>query len=157
MTVLANPTLGVAEAVSSEKIFGTPLARTAPATINIKDAPIPAGSIQRFLRLSMLLPCVGGRKGKPQLARLLQKDHTPVVARDWWWPWWISSLFDVGVAVLAAIVFVRSNRRRVRQIATVIGIGAIVAAGLAPVVMKDMDSSSPMRMQTGNTMTMTTP
>jgi hypothetical protein len=73
------------------------------------------------------------------------------------WPWWISSLFDVGVVVLAVIVFVRSNRRRVRQIATLVGIGAIVAAGLAPVVMKDMDSSSPMRMQTGNTMTMTTP
>jgi len=84
-------------------------------------------------------------------------DHTPVVARDWWWPWWISSLFDVGVVVLAVIVFVRSNRRRVRQIATLVGIGAIVAAGLAPVVMKDMDSNSPMRMQTGNTMTMTTP
>jgi hypothetical protein len=79
------------------------------------------------------------------------------VARDWWWPWWISSLFDVGVVVLAVIVVVRSNRRRVRQIATLIGIGAIVAAGLAPVVMKDMDSDSPMRMQTGNTMTMTTP
>jgi hypothetical protein len=79
------------------------------------------------------------------------------VARDWWWPWWISSLFDVGVVVLAVIVFVRSNRRRVRQIATLVGIGAIVAAGLAPVVMKDMDSNSPMRMQTGNTMTMTTP
>jgi len=52
---------------------------------------------------------------------------------------------------------VRSNRRRVRQIATIVGIGAIVAAGLAPVVMNHMDSSSPMRMQTGNTMTMTTP
>jgi hypothetical protein len=36
----------------------------------------------------------------------------------------------------------------VRQIATVIGIGAIVAAGLAPVVMQGKDSSSPMRMQT---------
>lgn len=79
------------------------------------------------------------------------------MARDWWWPWWISSLIDVGIVVLAVIVVVRSNRRRVRQIATLVGIGAIVAAGLAPVVMKDTDSSSPMRMQTGNTMTMTTP
>jgi hypothetical protein len=79
------------------------------------------------------------------------------VARDWWWPWWISSLIDVGILVLAVIIFVRSNRRRVRQIATLIGIGAIVAAGLAPVVMKDEESNSPMRMQTGNTMTMTTP
>jgi len=77
------------------------------------------------------------------------------MARDWWWPWWISSLIDVGIVVLAVIVFVRANRRRVRQIATVIGIGAIVAAGLAPVVMQGKDSSSPMRMQTENTMTTT--
>jgi hypothetical protein len=75
------------------------------------------------------------------------------MARDWWWPWWISSLIDVGILVLAVIVFARVNRRRVRQIATVIGIGAIVAAGLAPVVMQGKDSSSPMRMQTENTMT----
>jgi len=80
------------------------------------------------------------------------------VARDWWWPWWISSLFDVGVVVLAVIVFLRVNRRRVRQVAVVIGIGAIVAAGLAPVVMKGKASDTPMRMQTGNTITtMTTP
>jgi hypothetical protein len=80
------------------------------------------------------------------------------VARDWWWPWWISSLFDVGVVVLAVIIFVRVNRRRVRQVAVVIGIGAIIAAGLAPVVMKGKASDTPMRMQTGNTMTtMTTP
>jgi glucan phosphoethanolaminetransferase (alkaline phosphatase superfamily) len=79
------------------------------------------------------------------------------MARDWWWPWWISSLIDVGILVLAVIVFVRANRRRVRQIAAVVGIGAIVAAVLAPVVMQGKDSSSPMRMQTENTMTMTTP
>ncbi len=75
------------------------------------------------------------------------------MARDWWWPWWISSLFDVGVVVLAVIVFVRANRRLVRQIATLVGIGAIIAAGLAPVVMKGKASDSPLRMQTGNTMT----
>jgi glucan phosphoethanolaminetransferase (alkaline phosphatase superfamily) len=79
------------------------------------------------------------------------------VARDWWWPWWISTLFDVGVVVLAVVVFVRAKRRLVRQVATVVGIAAIVAAGLAPVVMKHKESNSPMRMQTGNTMTATTP
>jgi glucan phosphoethanolaminetransferase (alkaline phosphatase superfamily) len=79
------------------------------------------------------------------------------MARDWWWPWWISSLIDVGLLVLAVLVFVRANRRRVRQIAAVVGIGAIVAAGLAPVVMQGKDSSSPMRMQTENTMTTMTP
>lgn len=83
--------------------------------------------------------------------------HTSLMARDWWWPWWISSLIDVGILVLAVIVFVRASRRRVRQIATVIGIGAVVAAGLAPVVMQGKDSSSPMRMQTDNTMMTTTP
>ena len=66
-------------------------------------------------------------------------------------------MFDVGVVVLAVIVFMRANRRLVRQVAVVVGIGAIVAAGLAPVVMKGKASDSPMRMQTGNTMTMTTP
>jgi hypothetical protein len=86
-----------------------------------------------------------------------QQVHTSLMARDWWWPWWISSLIDVGIVIVAVIVFVRANRRRVRQIATVIGIGAIVAAGLAPVVMQGKDSSSPMRMQTENTMTTTTP
>jgi hypothetical protein len=79
------------------------------------------------------------------------------MARDWWWPWWISSLIDIGIVVLAVIVFVRANRRRVRQIATVVGIGAIIAAGLAPVVMQNKDSSSPTRMQTDNTMMTTTP
>jgi glucan phosphoethanolaminetransferase (alkaline phosphatase superfamily) len=79
------------------------------------------------------------------------------MARDWWWPWWISSLIGIGIVVLAVIVFVRANRRRVRQIATVVGIGAIIAAGLAPVVMQNKDSSSPMRMQTDNTMMTTTP
>jgi hypothetical protein len=82
-----------------------------------------------------------------------QQVHTSIVARDWWWPWWISSLIDVGILVLAVIVFVRASRRRVRQIAAVVGIGAIVAAGLAPVVLQGKDSSSPMHMQTENTMT----
>jgi cytochrome bd-type quinol oxidase subunit 2 len=85
------------------------------------------------------------------------------MARDWWWPWWISSLFDVGVVVVAVIVVVRANRRLVRQIAAVVAVGALVAAGLAPVVMKGKDSNSPMKvkespmsMQTGNSMTMMT-
>lgn len=79
------------------------------------------------------------------------------MARDWWWPWWISSLIDVGVFVLALLVFVRANRRLVRQVATLVGIGAIVAAGLAPVVMKGKASNSPMRAQTNQMMTATTP
>jgi hypothetical protein len=79
------------------------------------------------------------------------------MARDWWWPWWISSLFDVGIVVLAVVVFLRATRRRVRQVATLVAIGAMVAAGLAPVVMKGKASNSPMPMQTGNTMTVKMP
>jgi hypothetical protein len=75
------------------------------------------------------------------------------MARDWWWPWWISSLIDVGILALAVIVFVRVNRRRVRQIATLVGVGAIVAAVLAPIVMKDKASNSPTRMQNEPMMT----
>jgi len=60
---------------------------------------------------------------------------------------------DAGFVILAVIVFMRANRRLVRQVAVVVGIGAIVAAGLAPVVMKGKASDSPMRMQTGNMMT----
>jgi hypothetical protein len=79
------------------------------------------------------------------------------MARDWWWPWWISSLFDVGVVVLAVIVFLRAERRRVRQVATVVAVGAMIAAGLAPVVMKGKASNSPMPMETVPTNTMATP
>ena len=92
-------------------------------------------------------------QGAREQIRAAGRTILSVVARDWWWPWWISSLFDVGVVVLAVIVFVRANRRLVRQVAVVVGIGAIVAAGLAPVVMKGKASDSPMRMQTGNMMT----
>jgi putative effector of murein hydrolase len=79
------------------------------------------------------------------------------VARDWWWPWWISSLIDVAIVALALAVFLRVNRRLVRRLAVLVGIGAIVAAGLAPVVMKGKTTSSPMRMQTNQMRTMTTP
>jgi len=50
------------------------------------------------------------------------------MARDWWWPWWISSLFDVGIVVVALIVVMRANRRLVRQVAALVGIAAMVAA-----------------------------
>jgi hypothetical protein len=67
------------------------------------------------------------------------------VARDWWWPWWVSSLIDVAIFALALAVFLRARRTLVRQVAVVIGVAALVAAGLAPVVMKD-EAASPNRM-----------
>jgi hypothetical protein len=68
------------------------------------------------------------------------------VARDWFWPWWVSSLIDVAIFALALIVFFRARRTLVRQVAVVIGVAALVAAGLAPVVMKD-EAASPSRMK----------
>jgi hypothetical protein len=75
------------------------------------------------------------------------------MARDWWWPWWISSLFDIGVLALAVVVFLRVHRRFVRQVATLVGIGAIAAAILAPIVMKGKASNAPMQMKSPPTMT----
>ena len=43
----------------------------------------------------------------------------------WWWPWWVSSLIDIGVVVAAFAVFRRSSRRLVRIVA-----GVFVLAGL---------------------------
>jgi hypothetical protein len=67
------------------------------------------------------------------------------VARDWFWPWWVSSLIDVAIFAIALTVFLRARRRVVRQVAVVIGVAALVAAGLAPVVMKE-ETASPTRM-----------
>jgi hypothetical protein len=62
---------------------------------------------------------------------------------DWWWPWWVSSLIDLGVVVIAAAVFVRSSRRKVRLIAVAFVLAGLVAAVMAPIVMTE-DSDEPM-------------
>ncbi len=58
------------------------------------------------------------------------------MARDWWWPWWISTLFDLGVAAIATAVLVRTSRRAVRIASALVLCGALAAAVLAPLVMK---------------------
>jgi K+ transporter len=68
---------------------------------------------------------------------------TLAVLRDnWWWPWWVSSLIDLGVAAIATAVFVRSSRRGLRLIAGTFVVGALVAALMAPIVMTE-DSDEP--------------
>jgi hypothetical protein len=66
------------------------------------------------------------------------------VTSDWWWPWWWSSLFDVCVVLVAACVVWRSSKRAVRGVAVLVMLGAIVAAVLAPLVMKRSDDMRPM-------------
>ena len=60
----------------------------------------------------------------------------------WWWPWWVSTLFDLGVVAVAATVFLVSSRRVVKLIAGVFVIAGLVAAVLAPIVMTE-DSDHP--------------
>jgi hypothetical protein len=53
----------------------------------------------------------------------------------WWWPWWVSSLIDLGVAAIAVAVLLTSARRSVRLIAGTFLLAALAAAVLAPIVM----------------------
>jgi hypothetical protein len=63
---------------------------------------------------------------------------TSAMLRDsWWWPWWVSSLIDLGVVAIVAAVILGSSRRRVRLIAGAFVLLGLVAAVLAPLVMTD--------------------
>jgi hypothetical protein len=66
---------------------------------------------------------------------------------DWWWPWWVSSLIDLGVVAIATAVFLASSRRSVRLIAGVFVLAGLIAAVMAPIVMTgDSDDPSMDRM-----------
>jgi K+ transporter len=75
---------------------------------------------------------------------------------NWWWPWWVSSLIDLGVVAIAAGVFLASSRRSVRLIAGVFVFAGLVAAVMAPIVMTE-DANEPRmeRMETDDAPTMT--
>ena len=74
---------------------------------------------------------------------------TLAIMRDhWWWPWWVSSLIDLGVVAIAAAVLVASSRRKVRLIAGTFVLAGLVAAVMAPIVMtEDSDEPAMERMQ----------
>lgn len=65
-----------------------------------------------------------------------------MLRESWWWPWWVSSLIDLAIVAIAAVVFVASSRRSVRLIAGVVLVGGLIAAVMAPIVMTD--SNAPM-------------
>jgi hypothetical protein len=71
----------------------------------------------------------------------MMRDH-------WWWPWWVSSLIDVGVVLLALVVFLRTSRGALRAAAAVAALAGVVAAIMAPIVMteKPNDADNQMRM-----------
>jgi multidrug efflux pump subunit AcrB len=66
---------------------------------------------------------------------------------DWWWPWWVSSIIDLGVVGVAGAVFLRSSRRGIKVIAGVFVLVGLVAAVLAPIVMTDSDKPTIDRME----------
>jgi hypothetical protein len=68
---------------------------------------------------------------------------------DWWWPWWVSSLIDIGVVLVALAVFLLSSRRIVRAVAGLFVLIGLVAAVMAPIVMtgSDDDSDNPPMMR----------
>ncbi len=65
---------------------------------------------------------------------------------DWWWPWWVSSLIDLGVVAVAAPAPVASRRRAIRLIAAVPVLAGLIAAVLAPIVMTDESDEPSMDM-----------
>jgi hypothetical protein len=60
-----------------------------------------------------------------------------MLRETWWWPWWVSSLIDLGVVVAALAMFGLTGRRAVRALAVVFVLAGLVAAILAPVVMTE--------------------
>jgi hypothetical protein len=61
---------------------------------------------------------------------------------DWWWPRWVSTLIDLGVVVVALLVFLRASRGAVRAVALLVVLAGLVAAVMAPIVMKDKPDNS---------------
>jgi predicted lysophospholipase L1 biosynthesis ABC-type transport system permease subunit len=66
----------------------------------------------------------------------MMRDH-------WWWPWWVSSLIDIGVVLVALAVFRFSSRRIVRAVAGVFVLAGLVAAVMAPIVMTENSDHMP--------------
>jgi K+ transporter len=60
----------------------------------------------------------------------MMRDH-------WWWPWWVSTLIDLGVVLVAVAVFLASSQRVVRAVAALFVLAGLVAAVMAPIVMKE--------------------
>ena len=67
---------------------------------------------------------------------------------NWWWPWWVSTLIDLGVVAFALVLLRRASRRYLRGAALLVALVGVVAAVMAPIVMTDkpnqMKTDTPM-------------
>jgi len=61
---------------------------------------------------------------------------------DLGWRWWVTTLIAGGVALLAALAFVRTRRATIRAVATLVLLEAIAIGVVAPFVMKSNKSTS---------------
>jgi K+ transporter len=68
---------------------------------------------------------------------------------NWWWPWWVSTLIDIGIVVIALVVFMLSSHRVVRAVAGLFVLVGLVAAVMAPIVMTNShdDNENPPMMR----------
>jgi hypothetical protein len=55
------------------------------------------------------------------------------------WPWWVTTLVAVGVAVTGVGVFVRSSSPWVRAVGAVLAVEGVLLAAVAPAVMNEED------------------
>ena len=60
---------------------------------------------------------------------------------DLGWSWWVTTLIAAGVALLAALAFVRTRRATVRAVAALILLEAIAIGIVAPFVMKSHENT----------------
>jgi len=58
---------------------------------------------------------------------------------DLGWPWWATTLIAAGVALLAAIAFLRTRRPATRAVSALVLLEAIAVAVIAPFVMDSSD------------------
>jgi hypothetical protein len=65
-----------------------------------------------------------------------------MMRNHWWWPWWVSTLIDFGVIANRLFVWSRASRRAVRAVALLFVLGGLVAAVMAPIVMKEKPDNS---------------
>ena len=65
------------------------------------------------------------------------RDMVGMMRDQWWWPWWVSTLIDLGVVVLALVLLRRASRRYIRAAALLVALVGVVAAVMAPIVMTD--------------------
>jgi hypothetical protein len=91
----------------------------------------------------------GFKRGLGKRVKSRDNRHMVGMMRDhWWWPWWVSTLIDVGVVVLALALLRRASRRYLRAAALLVAMAGVVAAVMAPIVMtdkpNDMKTDTPM-------------